>query len=552
MRQHDIHTRTQNGTRLMLGAWLSWCLALCCLPTAAQDSLLLRDYQFVKHSDPWLTSQNGAALTRYQQPNIMEAEAFVTHGQGGLVNYDGSDHVLQAGAAIESFFRISPRAVVYGRMSYDNWTGRNMTGSAFLPLTDHRPFDIVEDSLTNAGRKHSDTYRLSGAVGIDVWRGISLGARVDYTTANYAKYKDLRHSNKLMDLQLTAGIYAPLMNGRLQVGANYCYHRTTEGITFSLYGREDRVFKSLISYGPFMGKVEQFGETGYTDRGREMPLVDNSHGGSLQLQWDILPDVSLHYEGMMAHREGYYGRKSPYTITFTNHHANLMGHRFVAYTTHFPHARHQLSASVEIENMVNYRENYRELQNDNGAYYYEYYTDTRTGNRRWIDGSIGYTAQWGIRGTLPTWEVQTNYEWAQRKQTAYLYPYFRRQQLTTRHLSAMVTRHITTQQGVWSLMLRGGYQQGSGDPCEDGTMATPSDKQTFPATMEAMLMQEYRYLTAPQYHLGGSVKYAFIMPSTRLKTHLRLSIDHRKANATNDYCLGDDHLQLSVAAGCTF
>ncbi len=540
------------STRHWLCVWVSLCLLFPCLTATAQDSLLLRDYQYIKGSDAWLTSLNSAALTRYQHKSIMEAEVFVSHSKGGLTNYDGSDHVLEAGAAIESFFRISPRTVVYGRMSYDNWTGRNMTGSAFMPLIVHRPFDIVEDSLTNAGRKHSDTYQLCGAVGIDLWQGLSLGARVDYTAANYAKYKDLRHSNKLMDMQLTTGLYAPLAEGRFQVGANYVYHRTTESVSFSLYGRSDRVFKSLVSYGPFMGKVEQFGEAGYTDNSREMPLVDNYHGGSAQLQWNILSDLSLYYEGMMAHREGYYGRQSPYTITHTNHHANLMAHCLVLKTSHFPNAQHTLSATMNLENMVNNRENYRELQNDNGAYYYEYYTDVRTGNRRWIEGCIDYTAQWGIRGELPTWVVQATFDWTQRKQTAYMYPYYRRQKLDTHKMTAAVTRNIITQKGVWSLMLRGSFQQGSGDPCEDGTMATPSDKQVFPATMEAMLMQEYRYLTAPQYSMGGSVKYAFIMPNTKLKTHVRLAIDHYKANGTNEYCTGNDRIALSAAIGCTF
>ncbi len=551
MKHQDIQTQT-TSIRQRLCAWISLCLLSCNLTATAQDSLLLRDYQFIKGSDPWLTGKNSAALTRYNRHSIMEAETYLSHSRGELTNYDGSPNVLEAGATIESVFRISPRTVVYGRMSYDNWTGRNMTGSAFMPLTAHRPFDIVEDSLTNPGRKHSDTYQLCGAVGIDLWKGISLGTRLEYVAANYAKYKDLRHSNKLMDLQLTAGLYAPLANGRLNIGANYYYHRTTESVTFSLYGREDRVFKSLISFGGFMGKVEQFGEMGYTDKSREMPLIDNYHGGSAQLEWNILPDLSLYNELMMAHREGYYGRKSPYTITYTNHHANLLAHRLVISTTRFPHARHALSATVNIENLVNNRENFRELKNDNGAYYYEYYTDVRTANRQWTDFSIDYTAHWGIRDELPTWTLEALYDWNRRKQTAYLYPYYRRQQLTTNQWTASLTRNIITQRGVWSLKISGSFQKGSGAPCEDGTMASPSDKQQFPATMEAMLMQEYRYLTAPQYHIGGCAKYAFILPSTRLKTHVRLAIDHHKANESNAYCSGNDRLQLSAAVGCTF
>ena len=178
---------------------------------AQSDTLLLRDYQTVTTADSWLSSANAAALTRFSSASIAQAALSLSYGKGELTDYYDSPKVLQAGAAIASYYRLSRRTVVYGAISYDNWTGRDMTGSAFMHIGGRYPFDIVEDSLTNAGRKHRDTYRLSGAVGIDVWRGYALGARVDYTAANYAKYKDLRHKNKLMDLSATVSAYAPLL-----------------------------------------------------------------------------------------------------------------------------------------------------------------------------------------------------------------------------------------------------------------------------------------------------------------------------------------------------
>ncbi len=238
---------------------------IAALSASAQDSLLLRDYQFVRQSDPWLTHQNAAALTRFVADNIVEAEASLTKGNGGLVNFDDSRNTLAGNVRAESFYRLSRRVVTFGAISYDNWTGRDMTGSAFMLR--RTPFDLVEDSLTNPGRKHRDTYRLVGGVGADVWQGISLGAQLDYTSANYAKYKDLRHKNKLMDLQLTLGTYVPVVSW-LNIGANYTYHRQTESVDFGTYGKSERVYKTLIDYGAFMGRVEQFGNEGFTDKSR--------------------------------------------------------------------------------------------------------------------------------------------------------------------------------------------------------------------------------------------------------------------------------------------
>ena len=359
----------------------------------AQDSLLLRDYQFVKQQDGWLTSSNAAGLTRYHSDNIAEATLRLTHEEGGLINYFESPSATQLTADAESFYRISRRAVVFGRIAYDNFAGRDMAGSAFIDPT-RLPFDIVEDSLTNTGKKHRDTYQLTGAAGIDIWRGLAVGLRLDYTAANYAKYKDLRHKNKLMDLTASAGIYLPI--ARLgSVGAYYIYHRRTESVTFGTYGKSDKVYVSLIDYGNFIGKTEQFGNYGYTDKSREMPLTEDSHGGGLQIEVNLLRNLTLLNQANFSHRSGYYGRRSPYTITYTHHHANTYGYQGIL-SLKGRRSLHQLRLDFEAENLQNNANNYRELQNEAGSNYYEYYDDVKTGNRLWVSTRIAYTAHLAV------------------------------------------------------------------------------------------------------------------------------------------------------------
>ena len=60
----------------MLTKKLTFALWSCLgvLSGSAQDSLLLRDYQFVRQSDPWLTHHNAAALTRLAVDNIVAYE----------------------------------------------------------------------------------------------------------------------------------------------------------------------------------------------------------------------------------------------------------------------------------------------------------------------------------------------------------------------------------------------------------------------------------------------------------------------------------------------
>ena len=517
---------------------------------SAQNSLLLRDYQFVKQQESWLNCDNAAGLTLYNSRNIAQAEMSLDLSRGGFTDYYQSPKVIQLDANIESFYRISKRAVVFGRMSYENFTGRNMAGSAFMHLNNHYPFDIIEDSLTNEGRKHSDTYQLTGAVGVDVWKGISLGLRADYTAANYAKYKDLRHKNKLMDLTASAGVLAPI-GSYATIGANYRYHRNTESVTFGTYGKTDKVYKSFIDYGNFFGRVEQFGNSGYTDKSREMPLFDEGHGAALQLEITLGEGLSILNEFTYNHRSGYYGRKSPYTITYTNHHGDSYGYNCHIILTR-PHTQHLVGISLQTEKLQNNAETYRELQNEAGSYYYEYYHDVKTADKLWMNAEIDYTLHLGICGELPSWTLNASLGLFRRKQTVYIYPYQRRQELKSSTITMQATRNLQLRRGVLTISANIGYKKGSGDPYQDDTIIPPSDKQTSPDEMSAYLWREYQYLTAAQYQIGGIIKYAFIFPGTKLKTHTGLTINHRKANETYEYSNGKDNTQMAVSVGCTF
>ena len=148
----------------------------------AKDSLLHRDFSFVANSDAWLRNDNAAALVRFKTKNISLAEVYMQYGKGGFVNYDASPRTMQAGANVSSFYRLTDKIVLSGSMRYDNFSGRNMTGSAFIQ-TQRLPFDIVEDSLNNAGTKHRDTYNLMGALSWEIYKGLAIGTKMNFTAA---------------------------------------------------------------------------------------------------------------------------------------------------------------------------------------------------------------------------------------------------------------------------------------------------------------------------------------------------------------------------------
>ena len=535
---------TKKITALLFGL-----LALNANTLFAQDSLLLRDYRFVQQSSPWLTQRNAAALTLFNSQNIAEAELSFTHASGKLTNFSGSPSLNDFQAATESYYRINPRTVVYGAIGYDNLSGKDMTGSVFMQ--DRLPFDIMEDSLTNMGRKHRDTYHLVGAFGYTVANGFAVGMKADYTAANYAKYKDLRHKNKLMNLDFTAGVLGSfkIQGSSVNVGLDYTYHRRTESVEFGTYGKGDKVYKSLIDYGALMGIVEQFGNDGYTDKTNEMPLFEDAHGVGLQLEF-----LPIFLSASYSHATGYYGRQSQYTITYTDHNRDIftlqgrLSHAFSA-------SRFSLDVKYQSEKLENRINTYRGLTNEYGATYYEYYDATKSGEKSWRNFAIGYTLHLGIRHELPTWTITAGYHWQQRDITAYLYPYYRQQQLNTSEVTASLTRHLDFMGGILGITLNGGYQTGSGDPYHDGSFVTPSAKQPQPATMETFLYRDYEYLTAKQYHLGLQLKYNFLFPGTRLNTFVRTAFDYRHATVPDSSLSGlhnPSRTTFLIAAGHTF
>ena len=516
--------------------------------TVKTDSLLMRDFSYVMQSDPWLMGNNPSALIRFGSSTLSEATVSMTVGNGGFVNYDQSPHTLTFGASAESVYRLSPRTVVYGRMSYQNESSSNMAGSAFLN-TYHLPFDIVEDSLTNEGDEHRDTYHLKGGVGVDIWHGWSVGASFDFTAANLAKYKDLRHQNKAMDLTFSAGFYLPL--GHVSLGANYLYRRSTENIRFKVYGQSDKVYKSLIAYANFMGQVEQFTTNGYTGSNNEQPLFSARHGACVQLDWRITPQWQWYHSMMAQYRSGYYGRESAYTITYMRHHSHIYTYQS-RLSYRLPTSLHRMDVSISAERLENNQNAYLETLNEQGASQYEYFGAVKTGDKLWVDTHIGYTGDMGIDYELPRWTVATGVNIGHRKQTGYRYPYYRRQQLNQVQGYIDACHRIRLRQGILQAGLQFAYQKGSGDVYEDLTFAEPSAQQTAPPSMDAYLYRDYEYYTAPQVKVGAALKYSFIFPQTRMKTYVEGKCTYLKAYNTDAYLKGDAYTTVMLIVGVDF
>lgn len=115
-----------------------------------------------------------------------------------------------------------------------------MSGSILLNPGD-RPFDLVEFT---PGTKTREQYILSGGVGFLLTKKLTGGLRIDYEADNYAKRKDLRHSNTMMDLNLSAGFVYRF--AAVELGANYLYRKNTERVLCEQIGTTRRELRYVF------------------------------------------------------------------------------------------------------------------------------------------------------------------------------------------------------------------------------------------------------------------------------------------------------------------
>lgn len=515
---------------------------------ARKDSAVRRSFSFLKSSDAWLTGYNAAGIGVLPVERLSVGELFVAGQNGEFVNYNDSPDSYVWGAHVESFYRLNRKIVFYGDVSYTNFTGKNMAGSAFI-RPDETPFNLVETTDENRGTKQLETYRLAGAVSADVSRRLTVGGKVDYTAANYAKRKDLRHKNSLLDMYVTAGVLWR-MNAQLDGGVNYYYGRRTEGITFQIDGKTDKEYSTLVDYGAFFGSIESSGGTGYTQENRNRPLFDEHHGGSVQLKWRMNPKMSVFAEATYKSRNGYFGSKSEYSVMYSKHSADI-GEWHTAFSLYERDNLHRIDMRMSVEKLENYQSVYREQRGEGGLTQIVYYDPLKTTERKRWKLNLAYAGNWGISDFGSMWTLDAGVDFASRRQTAWFYPNYRKQNLTYTRLYAKGERNVKSREAVFTWMVAGSFSFGTGEAKNDGTYDSSAAQQSL-YKQDVYLYREYEYLTARQAGAEAGMTYSRpLSEANAMRGYASLKGGVNKAFGI-EYSEGSHRWYMRLAVGCVF
>jgi hypothetical protein len=504
---------------------------------AAQESHW-PDFEYIRQSDVRLTSENASGLQYLPVWKIASAQAFINQSQGGFVNYHQPDKSYEWGAMTESFLHLSPKIVLYGQIDYLNSNGKNGSGSVFID-----PYSNAFDILTGAGDKNLEKYHLIGAIALKLSSRLSLGGKVDYKAANYAKYKDLRHRNSLLDISVSLG-FSYHFHPNMELGANYFYRRSVEGLEFSVYGTTDQLYSSLVSFGAFYGRSELFGESGYTYGNN--PTFNEFNGASLQVDWKLHGQWRLFNEFSYKSREGYYGKRSPSSPVFIEHNASVL-----AYSGALSYGSlHSLKMNLENERLKVFENVYVRENQPGGKTDIVYYGKNKTSDKQKLNVGIVYTAYLGVKEFHPDWVLQAGADYRDYRQTVSLYPFYRKQAIHVLDARLQMKKNLIRKKNHYDVSAGLNYGFGGGTAKDDGVYAAPSESQRKPQSSDDYLYREYEYLTAPRIRANMGLGYSRLLNSgVRGYVHL----DYELTSARKiEYLAGKTFHSAVLSIGCVF
>lgn len=513
-----------------------------------RDTLYKSSIADVRLNYGWLRSENGASLDVVGNVRTSMAEIYGTTEQGKLIDHNGSDNQYEAEFRAESLVRLSERVALYGRVGYLNFLGNNMAGSYLIDPAS-APFDILELTNENRGRKQLERYEVEGTVALRILSWLSAGVCFDYEAANYSKRKDLRHTNTMMDLTATAGLKFRLGN-KVQLGANYTYRRRNESLLLSMYGTTDKTYQSLVNYGGMFGKMEFFSDNGYTKKNETKPLFDSYHGGAVQLSWQITPNIEWFNEVGFRTRKGYYGDASPYTVVYANHDGRDM-HYCGVLTITSRRTRH----TVDVEwqrTKVNNRENIYEYRTEEGGLsYINYLGEVETGNRTDQSLKAGYTIRIDEERKIAKWQVGAAIALNTRNSLANSYPDYRHQNISWWRAEATAKRNIQHLRNIFTIALDAGYGAGWGEPFVDGSFVGSGSSQSYVRRLDDVARLETEYLTSPQMRSGIELGYGRHLGLRGVVGYITL--DYTYCQAFDCEIIEKPHRHLvELSVGCRF
>ena len=522
-------------------------LSAACLQAAGQNPQRnVYEFDFIKESNPWLTSFNAAGIGTLQVDRTSFVEAYYDKEDGGIIPVEGSDDSSLAGARTESFVRISDRIAFHGELSYSYFYGKNM-GGHYLMDPSYNPVNFLENAEGNNGVKVKELYSLLGGISYSFSPKWSIGADVRYETGNYAKRKDPRPASTWMDLEVSAGVrFAPVEN--FSAGLNLGYARTMEQIQCGTFGTTDQLYYTLIDFGGYFGMIETVDADGAAVGSSSTPMINTFYKGALQLSFGTEDNILFFNEFAFSRRNGYYGERSSTSITYFEFGGNTFSYSGILNIRRSDDL-HRVSLYGEYTGLTNYQNTYRKTTNPGKPTIVEYFGQTEARSQNDIRARLSYTGYLGIEQHRPTWEYGLDIDGAYNSFRATYYPFYRDQNVTSATAALHGRRNVTAGKNIFTVGLAADCFMGFGTKNSDGAYANSSSSSL--RTNDAYLNRDFEYDTAMR--IGGTLSFRYTrLFSDKISAYIDVRDTYRHTLEKPEYLIDGRRNAFTVAVGCAF
>lgn len=456
---------------------LCLCLILSGMTVAA------RTYDQVRMRNAWNYSRNAAGI-RLDSLSRSYAEVYGNWSEGGFKDTWQADKAWSAGAVTRSIRHLD-RVSLAGSFSFEQTEGYGMCGSMFIN-PGYYPVDVMEFT---PGRKTLQTYAFDGKISYGISEGWSIGAGMDFKSANMAKRKDLRHSNWMLDMTVAPGF--TYRNGDFVIGASPVFRKTSETVEAEQVGTAESSYYAFFDKGLMYGVHQVWTGSGVhlDESGVDgLPVREFSYGGSVQTQYGGLY-LDLEY----LRTSGSVGEKEYIWFRFPGH---------------------EFSAGLSYRFIRNEDRHYLKLRFDRGIQHMsESVLEKVTVNG--VNTVIDHGSNRIFSRVM--WSLAPEYDLVSEKIdihaglrldafngiSSQMYPYVMTQSVLEVSVQGKAVFHL----GDFDLGTSLGYAEGSSDDSE--RKVSDAQAQTSPYRLKGWYERQMEYRTAPRLGSGLSLRYNF-------------------------------------------
>lgn len=315
-----------------------------------------------------------------------------------------------AGATARTVVHL-PELSMRGSFSFDQRQGRNMSGSMFIHPGLY-PVDMLEFT---PGTKTLQTYSMKGGIAVPAGGGWTLGARLEFTSANYSKRKDIRHTNYALDLSVLPSV--TWRSGGWTTGLSLLVRKTGESIKAEQIGTA-----AAASYYAFLDKGLGYGVREVWDGSgvhlneagvNRFPVKEHAWGAAAQVQRSFGGVLSAYAEAEYVRSAGTIGERGFLWYRFPGKEISFRtgGIRRRRKATHI------LTLSGRWQDQTNH-EYVTEKISEGGVTTPRRYGSNRIFQRRRFGGQLRY------RLDSELWEADARAEWTLvRMRSSLVYPH---------------------------------------------------------------------------------------------------------------------------------